>query len=193
MSCSNKVKQLTLALHNYLDSYQAFPAGTSGMGEDFYNDRSDETNGTERLRIDVLLPLLPYVEQTALYEGMTEQQRSSGGLTIGRNEPNSASSGNAFRNIAVTFAVCPSEGRPDVPEGFWGRNNMIFSQGDFPGRCYSWPGSTGQNVRGPFVERRWMSMGTLVDGTSNTAAVSERVMAMGSGKEIASSIAINQW
>ena len=55
--CSNKMKQLGLALHNYHDVYQVLPAGTLLMGPNNY---------TQGLR-PWPVALLPYLEQESLH------------------------------------------------------------------------------------------------------------------------------
>jgi prepilin-type N-terminal cleavage/methylation domain-containing protein len=189
MSCTNKLKQLSLALHTYHDAYNAFPAGVSGI------DQTTNWGGNvENNRIGVLVPLLPYVEQLALYDSVRNAQLNYSvaggwrGLRIGADNPTGDRCPD-FNGIAVPFAVCASEGHSDADNTCLGRNNYMFSQGDFPGRYNSNSGAAHANPRGPFVSRRWHKMSSITDGTSNTAAVSERVIGPNSGSRIVSSIA----
>jgi prepilin-type N-terminal cleavage/methylation domain-containing protein len=59
MQCSNKVKQLSLALHNYHDTYDSFPAG----GSPFY---ADDNSDLWKYRASVLFTILPFCEQQSL-------------------------------------------------------------------------------------------------------------------------------
>ena len=191
ISCTNKVKQLSLALHTYHDAYNSFPAGASGM-----DGTTTWSGNTEHNRVGVLIPLLPYVEQQALYDITVEAQKNYtdnggawAGLKIRSDNPNGNDEFAGLCGVGIPFAVCASEGRADAAANYFSRNNYIFSQGDFPGRGDVNPGQAAANPRGPFVTRRWLKMGAISDGTSNTAAVSERVIGTNSGRRIVSSIA----
>src|SRR5690554_6653493 len=62
MQCSNQMKQLALAIHNYADTFQAFPqkkAGTT-QGGDCANHNGGFSSGWMRL--------MPFYEQNALYD-----------------------------------------------------------------------------------------------------------------------------
>jgi prepilin-type N-terminal cleavage/methylation domain-containing protein/prepilin-type processing-associated H-X9-DG protein len=76
MSCTNKLKQLALALHNYHDQYMVFPPGgilkniTTGQVLDFCppagpTGGNSNGRGTERAGWSVLI--LPFMEQDNLY------------------------------------------------------------------------------------------------------------------------------
>jgi prepilin-type N-terminal cleavage/methylation domain-containing protein/prepilin-type processing-associated H-X9-DG protein len=66
MSCSNHLKQIGLAIHNYHDTYRVFPPGnvlkTAGVctGSSSQAQSEDATNW--------LISILPYMEQKALYD-----------------------------------------------------------------------------------------------------------------------------
>ncbi|MGE0756226.1 MAG: DUF1559 domain-containing protein, partial [Pirellulaceae bacterium] len=66
MSCSNNMKQIGLALHNYESTYKTFPAGRLALasnrrGRGYVSDPILQ-NGHG------LLAILPFLEQTALYD-----------------------------------------------------------------------------------------------------------------------------
>src|SRR5258707_1460541 len=89
MSCSNNLKQIGLALHNYADAHGSnFPTG--GEGTDFANAPSGpsifDTHSTFTL-------LLPYIEQDNIdksfdlnhyYNDVTHQPKGSDGLLAGQ-------------------------------------------------------------------------------------------------------------
>jgi prepilin-type processing-associated H-X9-DG protein/prepilin-type N-terminal cleavage/methylation domain-containing protein len=70
ISCQNNLKQMGLALHNYYDTYQAFPQGTS-------DDFNDGKYTYAALPWSVYI--LPYIDQLPLYE----QFNTSFPFTIG--------------------------------------------------------------------------------------------------------------
>jgi prepilin-type processing-associated H-X9-DG protein len=73
MSCNNKIKQLTLALHNYEDSNLCFPTGTINEKTDGSgNPTPDDPNGAngagpKAIGTPWISALLAYIEQPALY------------------------------------------------------------------------------------------------------------------------------
>jgi prepilin-type N-terminal cleavage/methylation domain-containing protein/prepilin-type processing-associated H-X9-DG protein len=67
MQCQNNMKQLGLALHNYYDTYNRFPAAgrgqNQGPGDPGVSPPNGQVKGTQGL-----VSLLPYIEQQALYD-----------------------------------------------------------------------------------------------------------------------------
>src|SRR5690242_9125242 len=72
--CKNNLKQIGLAVHNYLDTYsmlQIQRAGTDGPDE--------KGNGT---RLSVFVEILPYLEQAPLYSQIAAGGKLTGGGTV---------------------------------------------------------------------------------------------------------------
>lgn len=193
MACTNNVKQLTLALQNYHDINNAFPAGTSGI-DGTTTFAATAPGHDENNRISAYVGILPFVEQNALYDSVQDAQKNHKnpngvwcGIRVGADNPNPGVTAadldrwNGANDIPVTFAVCPSEMVPTIPAGYVGRFNYVFSQGDFPGWPNTFAGRPGHNPRGVFVSRDWRGMSAISDGTSNTIAVSERGIGTGRG------------
>ena len=65
--CNNNLKQLGLALHNYHDTYKQFAVGTRNNDPESPPPRNIWTAGNHR-KGSVLVKLLPYFEQDALYQ-----------------------------------------------------------------------------------------------------------------------------
>ena len=59
VECLNNLKQISLALHNYHDTYKSFPPGTV----------ANEALSPE-YRLSWTIPLLPYLERDNVYRNM---------------------------------------------------------------------------------------------------------------------------
>jgi len=123
MSCSNNLKQMGLALHNYHDTYQRFPMG----------GRTGGWNGS--WGTSYYVRLLPYVEQQALFDLWPFTERAPAGTLYTQAEGYGA--GNAFlrgtpvdiRNLMIATYRCPSS----PLEEFKGNDGMVASYSGIAG------------------------------------------------------------
>ncbi|MEX1038999.1 MAG: DUF1559 domain-containing protein [Pirellulaceae bacterium] len=172
MQCSNNLKQIGLALHNYHDTHLTFPMGV-------YPRRSfgDFSN----LHI-WSASLLPFIEQDAMYEALrTEMNNFSIDVVQGNADSASAQPLTAFQ--------CPSDimGGINTERSNNGKSNYManggtmeqpgdpskyyqMSSGDLPAN----PQSAAGGFNGVFAFGVTRSMRDIVDGTSNTLLVGER-------------------
>ncbi len=65
MQCSNNLKQMGLAVLNYESTYKKFPVKTGGTAN--FCGSCPERNAANYNRLSVFVPLLPFIEQTPLY------------------------------------------------------------------------------------------------------------------------------
>jgi len=153
--CTNNLKQLGLALHNYHDANKCFPyrmGGGSGSGW-----------GTVTLpRLSGFVPLLGFIEQGAM------------AAQVG-NDPTYVWN-TAFQPwvTQIPALLCPSD--PSTKEiSVIGQNNYAFSIGDQYNNTdwASYP--TPPPTRGLFGPNTSVTFADILDGTSNTAAMSEIV------------------
>jgi prepilin-type N-terminal cleavage/methylation domain-containing protein/prepilin-type processing-associated H-X9-DG protein len=161
MQCSNNLKQLGLALHNYESAFKKFPAANAGTG--CRDSARCPTNTTGRARVSGLVFMLPFIEQNAYYQQI--------------NSPLSAPwSGNAYWTNQLPTLTCPSDiqFRPVANVAI---TNYNFCGGDAATLMCSvdelGDGRNCKNPRGIFGEYSFASMGAISDGTSNTIAMSE--------------------
>jgi len=189
--CSNKVKQIVLALHTYHDRENSLPAGNCGI------DRTRDWSGAqaENRRVSPMIALLNGLEQNAFFEEIHYVQvnymngTTWEGLRVAADAPNGTTYSTIGVGVTIPFAICPSDSRVDAPSEQYGRNSYVFSQADFPGRHDSQPSHASYNQRTAFRTLSWTGFQSITDGTSNTAAVSERKINYGRGREYLAGIA----
>jgi prepilin-type N-terminal cleavage/methylation domain-containing protein/prepilin-type processing-associated H-X9-DG protein len=156
--CTNKIKQIGLALHNYVDTFKVFPCGS------FRVDWISGLNSWETQHLSWLTRILPYVEQKQLYDQVPwgiYQSWSASKSTIG----------NKIYMTHLTAFRCPSETSPwwdDASQP--GPTNYVACTGSETSQAK--PGSSMTAV-GLFRENFFPSFANVIDGSSNTMAVSE--------------------
>ncbi len=160
--CVNNLKQLGLGLQNYHDVQRAFPPGCTGTTTGTVNNSG---------RISPFIPLLPYMEQAALYD-----QIRAGGNGAPPYGPAGWSSWVNW-NVQVPGILCPSDTRAQPAPGAVGENNYAFSHGDSINNIYLWNTDPQVWARGMFTNSRSVTLAMVTDGTSNTIIVSERLRA----------------
>lgn len=137
-TCSNNLKQLTLALHNY--------AGANG--DKLPPLRITLSPGTGQA--SVMVALLPYIEQEALYRAHV----SAGDVTVNKG-------------VTVKTFLCPADdtaSNPVGPNGWAGSSYAVNAQ---LLATKSWFAVSN-------VDKSQYSIGNVPDGTSNTVSFAER-------------------
>jgi len=168
MQCSNNVKQLGLGMHNYHAAYQMFPSTRSGSRA--VNDRRVNLN---------LVGILPFIEQQALWEQMSNPLTQGGTLfaPFGQNPGQDNPSYLPWRTQVFTYR-CPSD--PAMLNGA-GQTNYANCYGDTirgagrspePGDYGHHGGVTGHR-RGLFAREVVGRFRDIQDGTSNTVVMGE--------------------
>jgi prepilin-type N-terminal cleavage/methylation domain-containing protein/prepilin-type processing-associated H-X9-DG protein len=150
MKCANNLKQIGLACHNFHDTTGALPSG----GKPPVNPGS---------QFSALAQLLPYMEQDNVYR------------LINFNFPPQDPANAAARNVTLPGFRCPSDKDNPMPS-LGGATNYMANTGTMP--CFVIPDPTMFN--GVFYVNTQCKLADLLDGTSNTALFSERLLADGS-------------
>ena len=139
MSCSNNLKQLGLAIHNYESTYGILPAAYTVLPT-ADPDPNAQFAGP-RKGLSLLANLLPYVEQDNLYRQLDATKSEFNTANI---PPNGPHSGNNFAYAqTVKTYLCPSDPTPttlDYYNACWGPYGNGGGAACFPG------GGTGANL-----------------------------------------------
>ncbi|MDR1960061.1 MAG: DUF1559 domain-containing protein [Planctomycetaceae bacterium] len=159
MQCSNNLKQLGLAVHNFHDAHGRIVPHGPNYGT--------EGNGQ---RHSYLVGLCPFIEQTAVYEDAKSQDRSP---YVSTSRP--GANGSAFAENISGF-ICPSDGNASriVPALGTGPTNYHCSAGDT--WCH-WEYTTARRNFFCREVKGKPTLGSTTDGTSNSILLGEVVTA----------------
>jgi prepilin-type N-terminal cleavage/methylation domain-containing protein len=168
--CSNNLKQLGLALHNYHDTNKVFPAG---IGPCVYalppngptNPLCAGWNGWGGMAA-----LTAYVEQGAL------SNMVNWGVYWNWDDPaNPGNNNRAVSSTRVASFLCPSD-----PVVSYTANMAPTSYNLSHGPSSTWDAPGGQEA-GVFDRMFWASTADIRDGTSNTIAMAEALLGRNEG------------
>ncbi len=165
--CTNNLKQLGLALHNYHDTYKTFPALGQGTAQG-----SPPQSNSNYGHLSGVAVMLPFMEQTPLYDQLTSAQVAPAWPAWGP-VPWYGGTFRAF-NEQPPGLICPSDtATPNSgPYANQGNTNYNFCVGDDINT-----GSRGQGrPRGIFGAYSFTKFADIRDGTSNTIAMSEQTV-----------------
>ncbi len=176
MKCSNNMKQMGLALHNYHDTKGAFPSGVQNP-----NERPAGTSPNQGYQPywSWMALMMPYYEQDNLYkQGDTWAHGTSsafqywpwGGFWLSPQSP-----ANPALGVTVKTLICPSDGRQDLllPGPQWGGNGNVAFAG-YLGVSGIASENTNTASKGILYRTSTTRMTDITDGTSNTMMAGER-------------------
>ncbi|QDT15464.1 DUF1559 domain-containing protein [Alienimonas californiensis] len=171
--CQNNLKQLGLALHNYHSTYKEFPLYGGGTGATTTLPGGGTTDGND-LYLSPLVSILPYMDQTALWNQISKPYDKNGDGTVDfpAMGPRVWTTYDPWLTQVTTY-LCPSDGGD--ASNSWGDTNYAFNLGDNGNAS----GSSGSVARGTWVRRSTLGMRDLRDGTVNTILMGEIGVANG--------------
>ncbi|TWT31804.1 DUF1559 domain-containing protein [Blastopirellula retiformator] len=159
MSCSNNLKQLGLALHNYHDTYNAMPPRQGGT----------DISGNGSPRWSAFVNLLPFFEAGARYD-----QINTNGRHVWHGDANSGYVGQ------IEAIICPSDGLYSPTGADRSNTYSPLNYGLVMGDHYSINFNSAEpdeNIRGIFGYLVYTRFRDVTDGLSNTIAMSEIIVA----------------
>ncbi len=165
ISCSNNEKQIGIAIHNHHAVLRRFPAGSVAKE---YPDAP--TTPWTFYRWSALAMLTPYLEQSNVYTRLHLDKplyTSSFGVTPENSD--------GVRTVVPTF-LCPSDSYRELHQNF-APTNYAMCTGTGMG------GGTPLDTDGVFFVNSKTGFKDILDGSSNTLAVSESLLGV-SGRNI---------
>ena len=184
MTCSNNIKQITLAVHNYHNTTNALPPRLWGRGQN--NNVPNCNAGGSGAQFNGMIFLLPYIEQQAIFEQFVRVTGASNILLDGVDLGGTFNDYTGFVAGSFMTATIPAFGCPSDAESRTKgatdatRNTYRMSCGDMSG---TYSDGTVRETRGPFPERNFRvgMVASASDGTSNTVAFSEKCVSAQTG------------
>ncbi len=163
IQCTNNLKQIGLALHNYHASWNSFPVGF------LYAYRGVLPNSSpSQYRWSALAQMAPHLEQSTIFSALNfnfpiAHQPTSGGALFWPYFPANTTA----MATQVAMFLCPSDGAPPPASGT-GPTNYTFCAGA------GGNGGDATNADGVFILGPAESVASVTDGTSQTVAASEQ-------------------
>jgi prepilin-type N-terminal cleavage/methylation domain-containing protein/prepilin-type processing-associated H-X9-DG protein len=162
IQCTNNLKQLALALHNYISATGALPPGIDNTTA--YPGTAPPGSLSTWTAWSAQALLLPYVEQGPLYNA------ANFSLTCCYVGPQADATNKTVYNTRIAAFLCPSD-------GLAGQQNINSYHGSIGTSTVQYPtdGSTTGvfNVYNSVNSCSSVTLASIVDGTSNTIAFGE--------------------
>ena len=179
IQCTNNLKQIGLAFHNYHDVNNTFITGEAWVS------RSNNLAASPRRGYGWRIQVLPYIEQANLYHAMNL------GITVWNGE-----NGNTVIDNQISAFLCPSDGivltariNQDL-SSFGSPNPTYMRYCSYAGNAGAWFNlvnptppltsslisaimASSQNSNGVIYQGSNNGVSTITDGTSNTILVAE--------------------
>ncbi len=168
MQCSNNMKQIGLAMHNYHDTVKSFPcfAHQPGFGGNLWRGYSGFTM------------ILPYIEQGPLYNNLATASSNFYTFWDGGTAAPAAVLPDSFRAATIPSFQCPSARRPP-PAGSGRDVGTGMNYGLSWGSTHSWATLANQNgffrAQTSTTVKCSTRISDITDGTSNTLMASEHL------------------
>jgi len=163
MSCSNNLKQLGLAFHNYHDTYRKLPHGSSPLMGDYNGTFVTANSNWHGYSPHTMI--LPFIEQQSLFDQFTFTSAHSSNTIA----PPAAIAPLELARNQISGFLCPSD--KDFPDA--GRRGWVNYAVNF-GSNTGWRGDI-INANGMFVLNFTRNFKDVLDGLSNTIMIGEYV------------------
>jgi len=155
--CVNNLKQLGLAVHNYLSSYNVIPPNCSGP------ELAGTASSNSGWSFSWLIAITPQLEQQTVFNAMNF-------FRFAIDTPNST-----VGYVQIAGFLCPSDGSTFAPSAPWATTNYNGNFGG-PGIISRWTGTMVPAHAWNSLAPGPLTTASITDGTSNTALFAERLL-----------------
>ncbi len=196
MSCSNNVKQLGLGMHNYHAAYDMLPMNTGGTYD------IPGTTMDNAFKLSWLVGILPFIEQQALWEQISNPNNTGG--TFPSMGPQTNNTAYVPWRTQVPGFRCPSD--PTIRTADFAFTNYYACGGDAYFEQHhsgiNWDGVSSTDgtwgdeagsrwARGVYRAHHFTRFRDILDGTANTIAAGEIVVDSGRN-EVKATVMMNR-
>lgn len=184
--CTNNLKQIGIALHNFHDTFKAFPPSYG------FNNQANAANWTKAWGWGARI--LPFMEQAALHDVLGVATREFNDALPGNDSSTWPAAEVAAMRTRLGGYICPTDAPVDhinTSTDFChsgGPNSTKPAMSNYVGvyayQYSNWSASATAgipNQQGVFRGQKGVNMASIKDGTSNTFMVGERASPHASG------------
>jgi len=166
MDCTNRIKQINLALHNYHDTHKCLPPGTLSAGSVSYTTTDWCNGGSNTGRASWTVLILPYLEQMNRFKEFDLRLA----FTTSSNVPGASVNDTQFKKGNSAYQ-CPSDpnSRPDNNNGCY----FGVQGGGATPNCSSQSGQRVFFINGILYHNSATKFRDITDGTSNVFLIGE--------------------
>jgi len=170
IQCNNKMKQLGLALHNYHDTYQKFPAGAHMLDgkSTSCTAKAQSSDPFQTRGIPWAVAILPFLELTNLYD----QVNMTGQFVCTKQESGDAANMNVWSTSVDAFQ-CPSFPAESTEKNHSNYYGVMGGGPHASGYCQSSNNGRRFYNNGILFQNSRTNFASIVDGSSNTFLVGE--------------------
>ncbi|MFO0960064.1 MAG: DUF1559 domain-containing protein [Isosphaeraceae bacterium] len=173
IQCTNNLKQIGLALHNYHDSLGRFPFGGIVLPANHPYVVSNFTR-QGHYRWSTLAQLTPFLEKSAVFNAVNLSLPILDGASVIMPQNSTAN------QTQVAEFLCPSDGRGRCLPDYAASNYMACTGDGVLGSGFGVPDPAFGTPNGVFYFNSSISFAEVTDGTSQTAFMSESLIGDGS-------------
>ncbi len=168
--CSNNLRQIGLALHNYHAQYNAFPFQSTWYHPNLQPMPPPCSVGVANFNFSAQVRLMPFLEQASLFNSLNVDLELCPELGFNPQRANTTA-----LNVRLAGLICPSDGVAMAGAGYPTSYRGNVGVGPVPSTSSEHPDSG--NGFFPFQDR--FPAALVTDGLSSTVAFSERVVGSG--------------